>query len=85
LLAIPLCHIDRVARVNIAQVPEDGGSASGTVKVSVDNGAALLTGMGAIAIPSGIDPRTPGRCCHIAIGERSHLFDGSIDPGGGHA
>src|SRR5260370_30319638 len=84
LFAVFLCDKNRIAYMDVPQVPEHRGESSGTVEVAVDNRAAPLAGARAIAVPSGISPRILGGGRHVATGERSHLVDGGVYPDGGN-
>src|SRR6266849_344850 len=85
LFAVFLCDKDGITCMDVTQVPEHRGESSGTVEVSVDNGAAPVARARAIAVPSGIYPWILGGGCHVATGERSHLLNRGVYPDGGNA
>src|SRR5579863_3818466 len=85
LLAIIFCDNHCITNMNISESPEHRGKSSRTIEVSIDNGAASIAGMRASAVPTSIYPGILDRSRQIAIGQRSHLFNGSVNPDCGNA
>src|SRR5579864_132734 len=65
-------HVDGVAGVDVAQIPEHGRVSSGAVEVSIDDGAAALAGVRAVVVPAGIDPGALRGCGQLTVRENAH-------------
>jgi hypothetical protein len=79
--ASPLCinYYDCVSSMDVAQIPEDRGSASRSIKVTINDSAPLFTRRRARPVPTYIVPGILCGCIQISIRQHTHRLNECID------